>query len=366
MRVVFVSAIAAAAITVVSAHEHHTDRIPEGEAISPDPIDGILWAHIFIMTLAFGILFPTGMVLGLTRSRFHVPVQVSGLCLTGMKEGIAGASCADNLAVVGYFLAHHHKGRQFGPTAHAKFAKVVFGIMLLQAVVGVYLKLHMTSGIHARLRKFCVIAHGVAGKAFILLSWTQMLLGAIAGLGFCNGDHLGQCLAHEIMGSSFIAYGIVMLILLHFGRDFLRRINKSQEFLDSAVIGAWGLFNTFTEHHGGAWSHKDLQHTALGVVWFCAGVLGVALSTQNGKPRRNVVPGVVIILTGIAMASHQQSLPLSTTVHATFGYTLVAAGLARIVEISIVLKDADYLAEQNSFQYLSPYVRREKPSFLMY
>lgn len=27
--------------------------------------------------------------------------------------------------------------------------------------------------------------------------------------------------------------------------------------------------NTFTEHHGGAWSHKDLQHTFLGVLCMC-------------------------------------------------------------------------------------------------
>jgi hypothetical protein len=38
--------------------------IAEGEGASPDPIDGILWAHILLQAFAWGILFPTGMVLG--------------------------------------------------------------------------------------------------------------------------------------------------------------------------------------------------------------------------------------------------------------------------------------------------------------
>jgi hypothetical protein len=54
--------------TAVRAHDHHTDNIEEGHAISADPIDSILWIHILIQSLAWGIIFPTGMVLGV-RSR---------------------------------------------------------------------------------------------------------------------------------------------------------------------------------------------------------------------------------------------------------------------------------------------------------
>lgn len=48
--------------TLVVAHEHHDEDLPPGQVITSDPVDGILWAHIFFMTLAFGVLFPTGMV----------------------------------------------------------------------------------------------------------------------------------------------------------------------------------------------------------------------------------------------------------------------------------------------------------------
>ena len=45
-------------------HEHHDDAIPEGEGVSAEPIDAILWTHILLQAFAWGILMPTGMVLG--------------------------------------------------------------------------------------------------------------------------------------------------------------------------------------------------------------------------------------------------------------------------------------------------------------
>lgn len=56
-------------------HEHHDDMIPESEGISNSPIDSILWAHILIQTLAWGILFPMGMVLGVRRPHNCPPEQ---------------------------------------------------------------------------------------------------------------------------------------------------------------------------------------------------------------------------------------------------------------------------------------------------
>lgn len=60
------AALAAALLlsTAVTAHEHHVNKIEEGHAISEDSIDSILWTHILVQSLAWGIIFPTGMVLG--------------------------------------------------------------------------------------------------------------------------------------------------------------------------------------------------------------------------------------------------------------------------------------------------------------
>lgn len=72
------------------------------------------------------------------------------------------------------------------------------------------------------------------------------------------------------------------------------------------------------------------------------------------------------MLTGWAMSAHPQSLKLSAHVHIVFGWTLMAAGAARIVEIAFVLKDRDVLSdtdveEVNSWQYLTPFVRPPPP-----
>ena len=341
--------------TLVLAHGGH-DAIPTGSATSLDPIDSILWTHILLQTLAWGILFPTGMVLGLTHSRFHVPVQV----------------LATLLAVLGYFLGHLHKGRQFAHNAHASFANILMLLLIIQVSLGVFLRLHLerrfTGKSMSHLRLWLSRSHLVLGALIPLISWVQMLLGGIAALGFCRGDHLGQCLAHFIMGSAFIAYGIILTLLLLNGQAWLARTRRSQEFWDSCVIAVWGCVNTFTEHRwGGPWVRNDLQHTSMGVIWWAAGLVGIWLSRdRSGRPKRNIIPGIVILLTGWGMSAHPQSLELSTHVHAIFGYTLMAAGLTRIIEISFILRDkvtlvpasgeGDVDDEINSWQYLPVFI----------
>lgn len=264
--------------------------------------------------------------------------------------------------MVAYFLGHAHKGRQFAKNIHASFANVLMLMMVAQVSFGIYLRLHLSKGFHGRIRRFFLAAHGVLGKAMPIVSWAQMLFGGITAMGFCREDHLGQCLAHFIMGSAFIAYGILLTILLLVGQFWLRRSGRSQEFFDSLVIAAWGCVNTFTEHRWGQeWGHNDLQHTTMGLVWWCAGLLGMWLSkSRDGRPKRNLIPALVILLTGWAMSGHPQHLMISTMIHAVFGYTLMAAGLTRIIEIAFVLKDNGTVSmdgtDVNSFQHLPPFV----------
>ncbi|PVI02722.1 hypothetical protein DM02DRAFT_588950 [Periconia macrospinosa] len=346
MPIRLVAALLLGAATAVTAHEHHMDKIPEGEAISADPIDSILWVHILVQTLAWGIIFPTGMVLGIIHSKWHVPVQTTGSVL----------------AIIGYFLGHKHKGRQFTVNAHAQFVPVISFILITQIIMGIYLKLHLEKGIHGKIRIVVVKAHSIVGKLMPVVIWVQFLFGGITAMGFCRGEHVGQCAAHFIMGSAFIAYGILLTIILLVGQVWLRKTGRSQEFFDSLVIAAWGCVNTFTEHRWGtAWVKNDLQHTAMGIIWWCAGLVGIWLSrTRDGRPKRNLIPGIVILLTGWGMSAHPQTLPLSNMVHQIFGYTLMAAGLTRIIEISFVLKDRSTVNrdvhDPNSFQYLTPFL----------
>ncbi|KAK3676474.1 hypothetical protein LTR78_003750 [Recurvomyces mirabilis] len=334
--------------THTSAHGDHS-HLEEGLAISADPIDSILWSHILLQCLAWGILFPTGMVLGLVRNRWHVPTQ----------------TLASIIALAGYFLGHLHKGRQFSKNAHSAFANWLMFLLIAQVVLGAYLRLHLERGFLGRVRKWQVKGHAILGGIIPVAAWVQMLLGGIATQGFCQGDHLGQCLAHFIMGSAFIAYGIVLTILLLCGQAWLARTGRSQEFWDSLIIALWGCVNTFTEHRwGGPWVHNDLQHTSMGIIWWAAGLVGIWLSRDRaGRPKRNLIPAIVIFMTGWAMSAHPQSLMLSTKVHGVFGYTLMSAGITRLIEIAFVLRDKvaperpdDIDSEINSFQYLPPFL----------
>ena len=60
-------------IQLTLAHPHK-DVLTEEEVNLP--VDAILWIHIFLQVAVWGVIFPIGMVLGLTRSRWHVPLQV--------------------------------------------------------------------------------------------------------------------------------------------------------------------------------------------------------------------------------------------------------------------------------------------------
>jgi len=326
----------------VLAHKHH-DELTEEEANAP--VDAILWIHMFTQAIVWGILFPVGMVLGITRSRWHVPLQSVGFALT----------------ISGIFLGHAHNGRQFLSSVHGTFASVLFVPIATQLALGVYLKLH----IHEEsIRPWAVKLHGIVGKSYPILGWTQMLFGAIAFRGYCRGDNLGQCLAHYIMGSGFIAYGVVMAIILVVGEAWMKRTGRSPEFWDSLIITLWGIINTFTEHRGTVWSVKDMQHTILGILWWCGGILGLFLSRNN---QRNVVPGVIIVMTGWAMSEHAQALMLSTMVHTAFGRTLMLAGLTRIIEVCFVGPNdvvPDVYADDHSEHTLADNMPRYDRSFL--
>ena len=60
-------------IQLTLAHSH-SDVLTEEEKNLP--VDAILWIHIVLQATVWAVIFPVGMVLGLTRSRWHVPLQV--------------------------------------------------------------------------------------------------------------------------------------------------------------------------------------------------------------------------------------------------------------------------------------------------
>lgn len=185
----------------------------------------------------------------------------------------------------------------------------------------------------------------------VLCGFIKAAMNVVALLGFCYDDHTGQCNAHGIMGMSFVVYGAILLMMLMIPWLRVNSGRFSQEFYDSTVITAWGIVNTFTEHRWGEmWNHGDYQHTAMGILFWGCGMLGMALSWGR---RRSFMPALTLIFTGYAMSQHVQELVTSTKVHAFFGYVLMFGGLARVMEISFLLDDRDVMSDGiiRSFQY---------------
>ena len=194
--------------------------------------------------------------------------------------------------------------------------------------------------------------------AFIntLAGFIKVCLAPISLFGFCKNDKTGQCLAHGIMGSSFILYGFIYSMILVI--PWMKKQNTSkyycQDYIDSWVICIYGIINTFTEHRWGKepWHMHDYQHTAMGILWWTGGILGILLSRQG---KRTFVPGLIIMFTGWSMTQHHQDLEISTNVHNMFGLILIVGGALRITEISILLRDKSFSDEILSFQYLPPF-----------
>ncbi|KAL1411021.1 hypothetical protein Q8F55_001966 [Vanrija albida] len=331
MRTLAAAAGALLAASLAAAHEHHNvTHIDPGV-----PIGAAMYVHMTLQTFTWGILFPIGMVLGLTKSRYHVPLQSVGI----------------GLSLLGSYLGHHHGGREYPATVHGLMAKIIFVLLITQASLGIFLKLHI---LETTVRPHIRRAHKVVGVLYPIVGWTQMLFGVATALNFCRGGNLGQCAAHYIMGSAFIAYAAILVIMLNVGGAWLKRTGFSQEMLDSTVITVWGIVNTFTEHHGGPWTHKDMQHTMMGVLWWAGGMLGMFLSR---KGQRSFVPAIIIVFTGWGMSAHEQDLMISSKIHALFGYALIAAGVLRVVEVCFVLHDAPSdSAHIRIFQHLPPYL----------
>ncbi|EGV61764.1 hypothetical protein CANTEDRAFT_109732 [Yamadazyma tenuis ATCC 10573] len=202
---------------------------------------------------------------------------------------------------------------------------------------------------------FTLKVYKVLSFMCVLTGWVRVSIAPVSMFGFCYGKHTGQCIAHGIMGSSFIAYGFLLLVVLVVPWLRKREHGRPQEFYDSVMMCAWGIVNTFTEHRWGKepWGMGDYDHTSMGIIWACGGFLGIWLSR---KKQRSFIPALLLVYTGWSMSQHHQKLEISTKVHAMFGLVLMSAGLTRLIEISFVLKDK-YFGENGdivSFQYLPP------------
>ncbi|ODV96389.1 hypothetical protein PACTADRAFT_33563 [Pachysolen tannophilus NRRL Y-2460] len=214
--------------------------------------------------------------------------------------------------------------------------------------------------------KFLVVLHKILSILATVTGWVKVCMAVVAMFGFCYGKSTGQCIAHGIMGSSFVLYGFYYTVLLII--PWIRNgtnSKQSPEMFDSIIITVWGFINTWTEHRWGKepWNMGDYQHTSMGIVWWSMGLLGIYLSRGG---RRSFIPAVVLMFTGYSMSEHTQHLAVSTKVHSMFGLMLMSGGLTRIIEIGFLLKDERSVPNKIlSFQYFPAFLLIESGILFM-
>lgn len=299
-------------LPLVIAHDHH-QTTPADLSL---PIDTALWIHIGIQSLTWFFLFPSTMLLGLIRHRLHVPLATTSLALT----------------TLGYILGHKHQGgRTFPHSAHGSLASFIVFYLLAQTVFGIYLKLHLKIG-EKTIRPMILLCHGLLGKALPALAWIQIILGTTTLQSWCNGKMLGQCLSQYIMGSSFVVHAVLSLIILKAGASWLARRCISQDFVESMALVIWGSVNAVLLLCSGIGAHESLRNAALDLLLVTGGAAGMWHSRDG---RRSFFAGAVITIAGWAI-SDSHGLELSTKVHDLLSYTVMAAGLSRIIEVGLL------------------------------
>ena len=236
-------------------------------------------------------------------------------------------------------------------------------VICAQAATGAYLRTRARNidGIHTRIMSIVIFGHDVVEKLTVFASWAQMVNGGLTALGFCGGFALSSCMEHSVIGLGFLVQGTAWAVLVSVGHSWLLKLGRSVDFLDSLHYLAWGIINTFSEHRWGwRWDLGDIEHTGLGILWLCAGLLSVWLTCRRStRPVRSLIPALTLILTGWMFSMHPQEIPFATNYHTAIGYTLMALGITRAIEIALIFKDKEPALQEsktNSFQNLPIYV----------
>ncbi|KAJ0413788.1 hypothetical protein BJY00DRAFT_319419 [Aspergillus carlsbadensis] len=223
--------------TTITAHDHHggESKIPEGETVSTELLGIIMWIHIFIQMLAHGVVFPIGMVLGIGKSRRHVPTRILGTAP----------------AIAGFFLGHAHTGREFtANNVHASFAWILQILLSAQIVPGLYVKAHWEKGrIDRRIRKVLSLPlrPGKAHADPIIDAnglWQDHRTGILLGRLWVSVSRILSWVVRLLAMESFSLLQHILLV----SHPWLWRSGRSQEFYDSAVIAIFGCINMLTNH----------------------------------------------------------------------------------------------------------------------
>ncbi|KAJ2765279.1 hypothetical protein IWQ57_004839 [Coemansia nantahalensis] len=326
-RLMVLAAVAGAALAMDITD---ADKLPDDAPRYRWPDEPLGWAlttHLCLCLVGYLGLLPTAVVLEAAGHKWHVLVQ------------LAGALVAFAGIVFGWIGGSVHN-------AYARFGWFMLGLLAVQTAANLALALGaVASGRRAR------GAYRAVGWVQLAATYVAMVLGVIRFLSLCSYTKMGQCVSHFVRGSGLFLGGLAILVLMRLLGAALVPLRRPLEAYICALMMAVGLVGAFTEHNflqvppadparADTWTHKDLQHTMVGILWLAAGLLGVAMTWRSHPRSRNVVPAITFAATGVVMIIHQQDLAMSSRVHFLFGTAMVCYGACTLCEITLLAAGA--------------------------
>jgi len=208
-------------------------------------------------------------------------------------------------------------------------------------------------------------------RTILIMGSITIATGIITYARFFEGHEVFSGLAHWIKGGVFFWYGSLTLgrwcgSFSDLGWAWNARPKSNTkwqptaEFVEGFLIFLYGSTNIFLEHLANAgepFSHQDLEHAAITVLFIGGGLLtmlvessrirdllnttveaslAVSQEDEAGLDRPdhysfpiNPIPALVILLLGIMMSSHTQADMTSSMIHKQWGNLLAAASFSR-------------------------------------
>ncbi|KAI8078992.1 uncharacterized protein B0P05DRAFT_587224 [Gilbertella persicaria] len=138
--------------TALAQHDHASmmgdEPVPAFNATGNEPMSyalfpaekGYFYIHVAMMVIAFWILMPIGVMLGIAKSSLHVPVQLLSFCF----------------AMVGFFFAKlygHSTPHLYAGNSHHTLGWILFLFMIVQMTVGVVRKIANAVGKHNQYKR---------------------------------------------------------------------------------------------------------------------------------------------------------------------------------------------------------------------
>ncbi|KAJ3379883.1 hypothetical protein HDU92_006318, partial [Lobulomyces angularis] len=163
-----------------------------------------LYLHIGLALLVFGFLLPFGITLGIRKSinKYHIPIQILNTVLIFIIFFL-GLSSSNHKTKPHLEIRHEgHHGR-VGKPVHKFVGVVIILLILFQSSIGIIRKVcklfYSTLLLSWTLRCFRIL-HKFLGLIFLVLGYSQIILGFIVATDACGDDNVANCTAHLVMG----------------------------------------------------------------------------------------------------------------------------------------------------------------------